>query len=80
VKDFPKYNITMNIQPSSECDYCGEKSWAFATVNTSKRIDLFTGSECKMWRASSICLKCNMLSYWHVDPDVPYEEVTQDER
>lgn len=65
----------MNIQPYVCCEYCDVKKWGIATVNTAKRIDLFTGEKCTKWRANSDCKNCGMSTYWHIDPDQPYEPI-----
>jgi hypothetical protein len=62
----------MNLRPHEKCTYCSSSQWKDTFVNTSRRVDLFTGEVCKNWRATSTCSECNMVTYWHVNPDKAY--------
>jgi hypothetical protein len=75
VPEFPQYNIPMNLKPHEKCGYCSSTQWKETFVNTSKKMDLFTGKVCKYWRATSTCSECNMITYWHIDPDEPYQQI-----
>ena len=67
----------MDIRPADACNYCEKDNWSITIVDTSDKIDLFTGNKSLNYTGASTCLDCGMVTFWKVEPDKPYPPSNQ---